>query len=569
MTNDTGNKGFNYNAAGDGLSEASAAFAEAAPETTSFGGSTPNHVQQTNSAFDQVFFANQLRRVPQQVEDFVNDVMSLLKQTYPDLSHGIVPEVPNFVYFKRDRIQGTSVIPVVQMVEFADIRYNDERDIGYRQNDAKNAAESIKRLFPKCVCLEPITLLTNSRLDMTNTRQTAEAIRVSMFYKTEEGSALTASVFEGKTLETRYDVQEAKSYLQEVSPHATLPRIETAAVFQTVVNNNNNFSHNARAWSSNNFVNGDSTRPTIVFTVGGYVEIGNPVTRTERGVEVTKFETFYHITAAYSRFNTLGMLAMGLTAFSAHIINDWGWVPQFYNKKANGDLGMTLEDLDNRGNFVKTDGNDEVMDLAQQRFWPPVMIIDSEVGFNLFSGLNSLTSQDQNKVAAVNNYLHGFFNNPKSPISRFNGQITNLAGLTLEGYYGNAQGVLEDTRNFDWFKLAETDGISALRSEQGFLMRSLLNDDMWTMMRFRLMTERLPDVKPLVECRKFVIIPEWLNWVADAMGKFGIKIQDTSRSGSFARNVGSMASEYIRDRVTNPTTSFGSSNVFGDVDIFS
>ena len=561
--------GFNLNAAGDGLGAAAEAAPatgapESAPETSFFGSRQPSNA---DTVFNSVFGDNELRRIPVQVQTFVDDVVSLLKQPFPDIEHGVVTAVQNFIYFKRSRSYQGTTVPVVQMIEFADLRYGDERDIGYRAVDINNAVRWIGEKFPSSILLEPITLRTNSPADMLRSRQTAEHIRDCLYYKTEAASSLTAGVFTNKVLETRYDVAEAASYLQMVSPQSTLPRIDTAATFQTVVNNNG-FNHNARAWSTSNFANGDNSRPITVFTIGGYAEIGNLVTRTENGSLVTKYEVFYHVTAAHSRYNTLGMLAMGLATFASHIINDWGWVAQFYNKRANGDLGNIVEDGDNRGHFFTTDSNDETMEFAQAKCWPPVIILDSEIGFNLFSSVGTLTSQDPNKVNAVNNYLYGFFDKKDGTGQRYTGGISRLAALTLEGAYGDQQGATLDTRHFDWFKLAGVDGINALRSEEGALMRTLENNDMWTLMRYRLMASRTPNVMPMVECRKFAIVPEWLDYVSSAMTRFGIQIRDTSRGSNFARNVGSVSSEYIRDRVGNPTSAFGGNSSFDNVDVF-
>lgn len=556
--------GFNLSNGGDD-SASGASFADAAPETAARQPDSFQAGTASSTEFDRIFYTGGLQIVAPPVEKYCEDVFNLLKLSRPDMQTGYVDGLPNFRYYaEKNKDTGR---PVVVVVQFVSPQYRDERDIGFRRNDAKNAFDKLRQKFDNVVIADLLTVLTSYKEDMDAVRQAAEQIGTVLRYKTDSSSMLSAAVFKGKTLTSNYDVQEALSSLALASPHGVLPRIETAATYQTVVANQRDFSRNGKTWDPNAYSTNGPDRPTNVATIGGYLEVGNLVRRTVNGQEQERYETFYHITAIQSKFSVLGMVAMAMSAFASHIINDFGWVPQFYNKKANGDLANILEDMDNRGNFLSSDGNDQVAHFARRMCWPPVIILDTCAGFDLFAGLNNLTTADPARRKNVSAYLAQFFG--RDAREAFTGDIARFEGLTLEGYYGDQNGTLRDTRHFDWFRVAQIDGVSALESQNGRIMRMISRDDMWVICRFQLMRERMPDVLPMTERMMHAINPQWLNWVAEKMTAMGIKIQDTSRADGFARGVGSMPSEYIVDSVARPTTTLGGSSDLNDADIFS
>lgn len=559
----TTENGFNVgNGTADDAAVDEAAFTTAAPET----GYTQAQPQQrqANDGFDSVFFAQGLRAVSPPVEDYIKATHDLVKLALPECECGYVDGYPNFTYFKA--INQTNKRPVVVVFQFFDSRTRDERDIGFRRDDIKNALVRMGGKFHDVVITDLITILPAYKADMQGVRSAAEAVIQYLNLKTTAEGSRTVEIFKGKTLAANYDVHEALSNLAAHSPHGVLPRIETAATYQTVVNTNRDLTRSAKVWNPNDYSQNSADRPVNVFTIGGYIEIGRPVIRMKNGREEQRFETFYHITAMQSRFSVLGMLAMGLSAFSSHIINDYGWVPQFYNKKANGDLGMLMEDADNPGNFVTLGNNEETMAFARRQCWPPVIIIDGEVGFDLFPGLNNLTTDNQSRMSATAQYLAGFFGKPAQ--AAFNGAIARFEGTTLEGYYGDENGTLFDTRRFDWFMLAQTEGVAAQKSRNGLIMRTMTRDNAWPIMRFNLMRERLPNVIPHSERTMHAINPAWLNWVSEQMRACNITIRDTSRPDLFGTAVGAVGSDWMVDTVVDPTTTLGGSTSLTGDDVF-
>lgn len=551
--------GFNVTNAGVGpeapsASAASSASSSAAPEsfgTTSTGTAT----------FDQIFHGGGLLIVPPAVEAYVKDVDAFVKSAFPNVIADYVEGLPSIRYYVVKRPDGAA-IGVINF--FTSVQSKDERDIQWRRRDLHQGFAWLNQKYPGIVLAHLTTLLTNYQGDMERTRQDAEDIIRTLRFKVDPSMMGNASVFTGKTMSTNYDVEEVRSVATQTSPHGVIPRIETGAVYQTVVNNSRDTQRGSH-WSPNAFMGDQPQRPTNVVAIGGYVEIGAPIKRqVAQGVIEERFEVFYHITHISSQFAVLGMAAMALSAFSAHIVNDLGWVGQFYNKKVNGDLAMVVEDADNPGHFLETANNDQVRAFAERQFWKPVIILDIMQGQDVFPGLNNLTTEKPERQRNVANYLGRFFNRTDT----YNMAPTRYVGLTLEGFYGDASGTLRDTRHYDWFKLAMRDGVDAQSSVTGRIWRMITRDDLWVMDRFRSLRERLADVIPMAERQMYVINPNWLNWVAKAMKDADIKIQDTSVNGGYASNVGSIGADFIVDRLDDPTTTLFGSNDLDGSDIF-
>lgn len=549
-----------------------ASAASAAPETESINvntGSGNTGSQQPfgadasgPSTFDSIFHGGGLMVVSPAVEKYINEVDPLVKSVYPNIQTGFVDGLPTARYYIATRADGNKVATVMM---FVTPQTKDERDIGWRKRDTKTAFGWLYTQFPGIMIADLVTLLTTYSVDMERVKAGAEDIIRVLRYKTDTRAMSTAAIFQGHTLTTNYDLDEVRANIAAVSPHGVIPRMETGAVYQTQISNQRDMSR-GNHWNPAQYMDDSPQRPTNVVSIGGYAEIGLPVRRqTENGIE-ERFEVFYHITGLYSPFAVLGMAAMALASFSAHIINDMGWVAQFYNKKANGDLGNLVEDGEVKDHLFSTRSNDEVRAFAAQQCWKPVIVLDSMAGFDIFPGLNNLTTENVDRRKRVAAYMCKFFG--RSETNMFTANIARFLGLTLEGYYGSPEGTLRDTRTFDWFKLVQRDGIDALSSQQGRIWRMLCRDDLWVMDRFKSLRDRLPDVIPMAERNMHVINPAWLNWIASAMKDAKIKIQDTSVSDSYARNVGSVDSSFIVDRIEDPTTTLFGSQDITDADIF-
>ncbi len=301
-------------------------------------------------------------------------------------------------------------------------------------------------------------------------------------------------------------VDSARVFENRHSPHDVRPRIDMGFTISI---------RKPRSGNQFNMPGPDMSENQTIMSVGAFVDVLGPYIDSVTGIQ--KFQPVIRISDITSLLPLAGAALLALTAATQHFISEQGWKRPF-SKFGKG--------TPNLGNLITEEGGDKpwhipdpvVMErFIQSRMYPPLMAVDVVTGRSrvpamfLFDSLTGYTRLSDESAK--------FFN---QPLERMNSPICTTINRDYIGAYGQAGGVMKDTRDVTYLDVMATAG-SLDPNTQSKLMNYVVGEPA---ARAAVVSAVTGGFTSLFEVSIVMINAEYLVWISKAVQTTGLRLLD-------------------------------------------
>lgn len=466
-----------------------------------------------------------ISRIDKTIEPYINSVMELVKDNLPNVNLDKMSRLANSFAVKYEGEDGT--------LNFFGLYFasmSDPKSTKFLPTSLRLALilEELRTNYPgrKIRLADARVVIAGYQPEMDRFAEMANTI-VSTFQVTSfsEVKNVTVDVLQGNDFVVDWRVSEARLTEAQLSPMGVRPRMDIGMTLKVKVRNE---------WGQGNRDLDVDYR--TVGVIGGFTEIRDkePVQRPD-GTTAMLYRPVFNITVCASQIPLEGMGLMLIALAAPTIYNSKHWAKQFSDfarDKAN--IGLLEEDRNNRGNpeFVKD--QDELQQFIDGLFAQPIITYQFLDGADAIPGMVRMTLQDGQSKSHFVNRIAQFLEASEDNVA--NNVLSTVIETRYDGVYGDPSGQLHDTRNIDYFYVANNGGYGNV---DPFQRRVLLGGSEDPIDRARIVENATGGFTPLYLDNVAAINPEFIRWVIQKMDQKGIVVSDPD-SRLEARPLGSM-----------------------------
>ena len=518
-----------------------------------FSGTTLNESSAPGGSMDFLSLSSRvgINRIDSTVEPYLEKVMKLVKDALPSTSLIRMDRSSNSYAVQYAGPDGTLNFFGIVFVSMSDPV--SQKFLPASGRIAGLYEEIKERFADKSIRLADARVIIGGYApDMDRADQMADCIVRTLqvtsdpVVKNAQITALTTNEFVAD-----WRLPEARTAERQLSPHGVAPRMDIGLTIKAKIRND----YGRREFQEFN----DDYR--MLGVIGGYTEIREKEVVQEGNQRVLRYIPIFHITVCNAVIPLEGVAAILVAALARTIYNTRFWAKQWQDlSDGQPNPGMLEPDPDNRGRPIVLKDQDELLEFINAYFATPAIVFDFQDGRDNIPGMLRMASTDGSVKSHFVNRLTNFFATAQEDAT--NVVIAKNIGIRFDGAYGDPSGLLHDSRDIDYLRVAATNGFGSINQD---MRRILLGGYDNPTDRARL-TQEITGVNsfaPLWLDTVAIINPAFVDWIGEKTRARNLVIVDPNSHmesrpiGSFidgfgsASNVGSIITNGINNRGLN------------------
>ena len=467
--------------------------------------------------------------VSPEIEPYLKKVRSVVENSLDNVTVRQVERAPNAWVFHRNDPEGIAVVYGIYFVGQSDLPAPELPPVSARLESLR---KRIKEMFGdrRNNIVQLVIVQTGYTGDMERYEQMARSIVTSLKVETVPAVRSTSIIdLGGPVFEVDYSEDRVRAAVRRWSPHGVMPRIETGISITAKPRREDDRDRRDRDNDPEDY---DFTADRSFVSIGGFLEVGNFIPDENNRDTGGKYELRYNVTTIATRAPMPGIAAIALGVLAPLVANQRFGMRQFARfGKNDPNLGMVMEDITAKGGLLQLENERELSAFYDKWFHRPDVVLNYQWGHEQIPGLWRMVSGDtgersRNFIAMLAEFL-----NVEEPDSRTL-RMAARWGTRIDGYYGNTEGQLRDSRDFDYFTLAQSMGVNVLDDARRDIMTTVTEDRRWTRDRQRLTAELAPGFTPMFETVLSGMNPDFIRWINESARK-NIDIIDRNEARAY------------------------------------
>ena len=470
-----------------------------------------------------------IQSISADIEPYMKKVRETIEQCLPGTTIRQVDRVPNAWVFHRNDPDGIAVVYGVYFVNQSDLPSAEGAPVSARLDPLRRR---IKEMFGSTSnnIVQLVEIMTGYAGDMERYDNMARSIVTTLKMETDPTLRdITVLDLGGPSLEVDYSEDRVKAQVRRYSPHGVIPRIESGLSITAKPRKD----RDGRDRDDDDVEDFDFTQDNSFVSIGGYLEIGDWIPDRENRETGGKYELRYNVTAIASRIPHAGVAALAIGVLAPLVANRRFGLNQFARfTKNSANLGLVMADPENKDRLFEIDDMRDLELFYDRWFHAPDIVLNYQWGHEQIPGMWRMAAggaSDRNHAFIG---LLSAFLNVDEPTGRAL-RMSERWGTRIDGYYGDANGHLRDSRDFDYCHLANQLGVNILNDERRDIMCTITEDRRWTRDRQKLTAEQLPNFVPMSETLLSGINPDFIRFINESARASGVDIIDRNESRGY------------------------------------
>lgn len=335
----------------------------------------------------------------------------------------------------------------------------------------------------------------NRWFEMANTIVSAFNVQLDPAYKDATISQISTVEFSPD-----WSLAHARALADQLSPHGIRARMDLGMVLRAkVVAGNQREMRDA------------DTEYRPVGVIGGYVEFREKELVQNGNVSEQRYYPVFNITVCQSVIPLEGMAAVLLAAIAPQIYSSLWWTRQWNDfAKDKPNIGSLELDPAKPGHTFFTENSEEVVDFVKNWVTTPDIAFQLQDGKDAIPGLYRMFSNHAEEKLHFLQRLTHFFEVDSNDVAS-NATPSGLIDVRFEGGYGDASGVLHDSRNIDFLEVAAKTGAGSIDAQTRATLLGRNADRPED--RAALVAHLTSSFIPLYMTPSYLINPDFITWI--------------------------------------------------------
>lgn len=394
--------------------------------------------------------------------------------------------------------------------------------VGANMSPASNrlgtVVEELRDMFPgkQIRLVDQRVMLGGYAPEMARTKEMAGTI-VRAFNVTTKAAFKEATIRNVATVEfsPEWNLSQARAMADSLSPHGVRSRMDLGMVLNAKIQPN----------TGREFKDVD-TQYRPIGVIGGYVDFleKEPVQMPSGQVEV-RYQPIFNVTVIQSEIPLEGMVGLLLAAIAPNIYSSLWWLNQWNDfAKDQPNPGFLEADPAKPGQPIFLENKDDLADFARAKFAVPEIVMQMQDGRDSIPGLYRMFSENANdRTHFLQRVMHFLEVNDANVSSS---EITRTVEYRYDGAYGDAAGVLRDSREVDYLSIAAKAGFGAIGPD---MRRTLLTiNPNRPDLRAELVKNFTGSFNPYWLTMSNLVNANFVRWLAETIKARGVSIIDPS-----------------------------------------
>lgn len=515
-------------------------------EKTAFAGATLNPTPTGNADFLNLWSAATVSRIDAAVEPYLEKVRKVVSSYLPNVEMLRMEKASNAYVFAYPGEDGVTSLYGIQFVSTTD---------PVPQNYIPQSAKF------KLIVEELTSRFNSNNIRIVNIRNVLVGYGPEMDRADQMGDSIvrhfravanplvrnaTIDSFTTNEFVADWRISEARATERKLSASGVQPRMDIGLTLKAKIRNE--LSRDFRDLA-------DDYR--TVGVIGGYTEIREKEIRNINGQAALMYTPVFVITVLNAEIAIEGAAAILMAAFAPTIYTTMFWAKQWseLNDKSP-QPGLLERDEDNRNKPVIIKDQEELAQFIRAKFAQPVIAFELQDGGDTIPGMHHMVTNDAAGTRHFVNRLSNFF---KAENVNNTPELSRLIETRFDGVCGDVNGVLTDSREYDFLKIASAAGVGAINDD---VRRILLGGSENPSDRARVINEFTNSFFPLSVGTVVAINADFFKWLLDLAAANRLTITDPNAQmasrpfGSILEGFGNAAG--IGSIISNGITARGS-----------